>query len=231
MREGSAVDPGLAGIAVKQPIALHAREARPRLAVPNGLEDKSLWIKTVRRPVEIFTDRLGAVQIDRHSVRLTALDGHQEDRELGVIAEIPHAKPARFGTARADIEVDVQQRAIAQTLQRLYVRCVEHCTHLALRQGRGLARADSSIAGLGSPHAGDRVGLGELLVGQMLVERRQRREPAGDRRLGEFGRFHRCAPGEYVGLTDLVELVRRADANRGDEGRDGALIGIAGVLG
>ena len=113
-----------------------------------------------------------------------------------------------LGAPQPDLQADRQDRAIAQAGDRILGRRVEQLARLRFREGEGRAFVAIDRRPL---DLADRIPRGVAVADQVLVERRQRREPPADRRRrGVLGLAHVALPGDHRLVVGLAQLRRRA---------------------
>jgi len=132
-----------------------------------------------------------------------------------------------LGAAQPDLQSDRQDRPVAQSGDRVLRRRVEHLTCLRFREGerRAFVAIDRRPLDLA-----DRVARGMAVPHQVLVERRQRREPPADRRrCGMLSLAHEVLPGDHRLVVGLAQFLGRRDAERAHEMLHVLPVGPAGT--
>ena len=201
------------------------------LAGFDGEEERRQRFSVMPGSIKILAQRDLALPMYRQSVDLLALGGEFEHPVVAVEPEVPDPKGRRFRATTAGKEIDMQDRAIAQSLERFWIRGLEHGPNLFRGQRRGLAAAEPAGPGGRPTHAGDRVDLAELLVGEKLVERGKRAETVGDAGIAQAAIPQVIPERDHMRLGDTIECRGTGDPHGLDEIAYGPSVGGARVLG
>ena len=174
-------------------------------------EQRPVDVGAVAGGLQIGAQPCRSLRVDRQRVAPSAL-AHDAQRVIAaVLVQIADLERGDLGAAQPDLQADRQDRAVAQPGDRVLGRQVEHLARLRLREGEGRAFVAIDRRPL---DLGDRVLRGMAVPHQVLVERRQRREPAADRRrCGVLDLAHVALPGDHRFVVGLAQLVGRGDAS------------------